>query len=75
MLWVLLCLLALSCGETRRLAVHPRLKKLKKPLEIQAAFKAGSEADTNGRSKRSLTDDHGSDWDNKINITKVRFSK
>ena len=71
MLWGLLCLLALSCGESGRLAVHPRLRNQKKPLEIQAPFKAGSTADSNGRSKRSWDDSHGSDWNNKINITKV----
>ena len=68
MILELLCLLVIGCGETRRLAVHPRDKNTKKPLEIQLNRTAA-----HGRLKRSMNRfDHGSDWDNKINITQVR---
>ncbi|XP_063674837.1 uncharacterized protein LOC134811735 [Bolinopsis microptera] len=64
MILELLCLLVIGCGETRRLAVHPRDNNTKKPLEIQLNRTA-----SHGRQKRSMNPDHGYDWGNKINIT------
>ena len=70
MLWLLLCLLAISCGDSKRLAVHPR-EKNRRPLEIKTSLKDSPVSDdVHKRSKRGYYD-HDEDWDNKINITKV----
>ena len=69
MIQQLLLLIVCVC-EYESLYVNPKYRRSNTAVQVKGQFQSGK-GET--RHKRDASDDHGSDWDNKVKITKVCF--
>ena len=66
---VLLVVLVFGINECKILSVNPKYSYSKRAIQINGNLEIKSQE--RSRNKRQAVDDHGSDWNDKIAITKV----